>query len=145
MQYLYDSGFDVFHTILAGHMCSGKHWPQTKLAAAYGGESVGQNIAQDAELMGMIGKVNSNPGLTPQLLTRLSEKNPDFEHILSAQTYMAPLDKDEDPNFSQFFDSQHREYATEGTAQLRLVDAPPGPVYVTGSSLGGSVAIAVAA
>lgn len=64
---------------------------------------------------------------------------------MSAQTYMSSLDQDEDPNFSAFFNSNHRDYALEGTAQLRLLDSHPGPVHVTGLSVGGSAAIAVAA
>lgn len=104
-----------------------------------------QTIAQDAELMQMLAQSRNNVAIIPALLDRLREKNPDFERVMSAQAYMSALDDDEDANFSQFFASEHRRYATEGSAQLALLDAHPGPVHVTGLSVGGTAALAVAA
>lgn len=107
-RYLYDQGYDVFNTMLAGHMFDGKHWPETLLADAYGGKTVKETIAKDPELMQMLAQSRSNVAIIPDLLSRLREKNPDFERVMSAQTYMAALDDDEDPNFAKFFDSEHR-------------------------------------
>lgn len=144
-RYLYDNGYDVFNTMLSGHMYTGKYWPTTKLSKEYGGDTVAGDIMSDPELGAMAAGINQNPGQIPTLLTRLREANPDFERVMSAQTYMTSLEKDEDPNFSTFFDSTHRLYADDGIAQLRLLDAHPGPVHVTGLSVGGAVALAVAA
>ncbi len=144
-RYLYDQGYDIFNTMLAGHMYTGHYWPATKLAEAYGGKTVPQDVFKNPELRSLLGQAQSNPALIPRLLTKLREVNPDFERVMSAQTYMNSLDQDEDPNFGSFFDSTHRLYATEGTKQLKLLDAHPGPVHVTGLSVGGSAALAVAA
>lgn len=144
-RYLYDNGYDVLHTMLAGHFYGGHKWPSTKLSKAYGGDTVPQLVFQNAELRGLLADSNKDPTKIPVLINRLTQLSPDFERVMSAQTYMNSLDQDEDPNFASFFDSDHRDYAVEGTKFLRMCDAYPGPVHVMGLSVGGAVALGVAA
>lgn len=144
-RYLYDQGYDVLHTMLAGHFFGGTKWPSTKLSKEYGGDTIPQTVFQNPELQGLLKAVNTDPTRIPVLIERLTQLNPDFERVMSAQTYMNSLDQDEDPNFARFFDSNHRDYAIEGTKYVRMCDAYPGPVHVMGLSVGGAVAVGVAA
>ncbi len=142
-RYLYDQGYDIVHTMLAGHMYSGKQWPQTLLSEEYGGKSVPQTVFQNPELQRLLAETQTDPTKIPRLITRLQQLNPDFERVMSAQTYMNSIDSDEDPNFQRFFDSNHRDYFHEGAKYLRMCDAHPGPVHVMGLSGGATTALAL--
>lgn len=144
-RYLYDQGFDVLHTILAGHFFSGSKWPSTKLSKEYGGDTVPGVVFQNPELRDLLQASQTDPTRIPVLINRLTQISPDFERVMSAQNYMNSLDQDEDPNFAKFFDSNHRDYAIEGTKYVRMCDAYPGPVHVMGLSVGGAAALGVAA
>lgn len=97
-RYLYDNGYDVLNTMLSGHMHTGKYWPSTKLSKEYGGDTVAADIMSDPELTALAGGINRKPCPIPLLLTKLRQANPDFERVISSQTYMKSLDEDEDPN-----------------------------------------------
>lgn len=143
-KYLYVNGYDVFNTMLAGHMYSGDHWPVTVLSDEYGGDTVQATVARDREAQQLLAESSKNPAVIPRLLRRLREVDPEFSRLPSANDYMTAIEDDEDPDFSKIFSSSHRDYLTEGDEQLHLVDAHPGPVGVMGLSAGGSAAMAVA-
>ena len=143
-RYLYDQGYDIVHTALAGHMYTGEHWPLTLLSEEFGGKTVPQTFMQNEELRSLLQQSERNPLVIPRLITRLQQLNTDFERVMSAQTYYNSIDNDEDPNFARFFDSTHRDYYHEGARYLRMCDSHPGPVHVMGLSGGATTALALA-
>lgn len=111
-RFLYDEGYDIVHAVLAGHYYSGDQWPSTTLSKEYGGGTVPQTVFKNPELRSLLESSRTDPSRIPVLINRLIQLEPNFERVMSAQTYMASLDRDEDANFARFFDSNHRDYAT---------------------------------
>ena len=150
VKYLYDSGFNVFSAILAGHSYSGDYWPQVNLAEKHGGKDAGRKLREDPVIQKMMregssgGRAQFSPDALPELLRRIIEIAPEMRGINPAE-YISAIMNDNDPRFDDIFDSTHMQYLVSAQQQLDLLKDLPGEVYTMGLSVGGSVAIAVAA
>ncbi|HEY9616766.1 MAG TPA: hypothetical protein V6C64_08000, partial [Microcoleaceae cyanobacterium] len=58
---------------------------------------------------------------------------------------MQAIETPNDPDFDRYFISSHLNYLTDALARLADLEAMPGPIYTVGLSVGGAVALALAA
>lgn len=147
--YLFQNGFNVYQSGLAGHsfLPPDRHWPQIDLKPEYA-IPLKEKIKQDPILMGMMGNMlGADPGQfrRPNMLqqaaltARLLRIEPRLLDMKRA------LERYDDPDFDRYFISSHTDYLTDARSRLTELDSMPGPIYTVGLSVGGAVALAIAA
>jgi pimeloyl-ACP methyl ester carboxylesterase len=147
--YLFQNGFNVYQAGLAGHsfLPANTYWPQIDLRPEYA-EPIKQNVRQDPVLMEMVANIigKESGQLQPlsllqktALSARLLKIEPELLEIKRA------MENYDDPNFDRYFISSHGNYLIDARSRLAELDAMPGPVYTVGLSVGGAVALALAA
>ncbi|MBF2089812.1 MAG: alpha/beta hydrolase [Synechococcales cyanobacterium K44_A2020_017] len=147
--YLFRSGFNVYQASLAGHsfLPADRYWPQIDLKPEYA-EPLKRKVKQDPVLMGMLTQMmggdptqikHPNPLQQAALAARLLRIEPELFQIKKA------LEDYDNPNFDRYFTSSHENYLTEARSRLTELDAMPGAIYTIGLSVGGAVALALAA
>ncbi len=144
--YLHRNGFNVYQANLAGHdrMRPERHWPQVVLKPEYA-EPLKQKVKQDPVLMKFVANYKANPTKRPgfvqqlALLGRLTAIEPQMPQILQA------IEQPNHPDFDRYFKTTHAEYLDAAQARLTELAAVPGPIYTVGLSVGGAVALGLAA
>ncbi|MBD2122475.1 alpha/beta fold hydrolase [Trichocoleus sp. FACHB-262] len=146
-EYLFQNRFNVYQATLAGHAFAlpNKYWPQVDLKPELA-EPLRRKVQQDPVLQNYFANLSANPSdrrpsATQRiaLLARLLAIEPRLLDIMQAIT------RPDDPDFERYFISSHLDYLSEAKARLAELDALPGPVYTVGLSVGGAVALGLAA
>ena len=142
--YLYNNGFNFYQATLAGHdkLNPAKNWPQIDLKPEYAQPLIAK-VKQDPVLMSaMMKKTDAGaaaPGQQAALIGRLFKVAPEMAEINRAIT------QPKEPNFDRYFCSSHDDFLTEAQQRLAELEAMPGPIYTIGLSVGGAVALGLAA
>lgn len=146
--YLFQNGFNVYQCTLAGHalMNPAVHWPQIDLKPEYA-EPLKHKVSQDPVLSQFIQGYQANPAQAAQpsplqqaaLLARLLAIEPELPKMQAA------IQIPNHPDFDTYFTSSHQRFGTEAIARLQDLEAMPGPIFTLGLSVGGAVALGVAA
>ncbi|MDY6938259.1 MAG: alpha/beta hydrolase [Cyanobacteriota bacterium] len=148
--YLFQNGFNIYQAGLCGHtfLPPDKYWPQIDLKPEYA-NPLREKAQHDPVLMNVVGNIITAANATePQspnalqsaaLLARLLEIEPKLLEIRKA------LEDYDDPDFDRYFTSSHTNYLHEARSRLTELDAMPGNIYTLGLSVGGAVALALAA
>lgn len=145
--YLFRNGFNVYQPSIAGHSLinPAKNWCQVDLKPEYA-EPLKAKVQKDPVLQTFIRNFASNrtatkPGFMQQmgLMARLLLIEPNLIDIVKS------LELSDDPDFDRYFTSTHSRYLVEAQARLTELDAMPGNIYTVGLSVGGAVALGLAA
>lgn len=145
--YLFQNGFNVYQPSIAGHTLinPAKNWCQVDLKPEYA-EPLKAKVQNDPVLQTFIRNFMNNPGAAKPgfmqqmgLMARLVLIEPQLLDIVKS------LELPDDPDFDRYFTSSHLRYLTEAQARLSELDAMPGNVYTVGLSVGGAVALGLAA
>lgn len=143
--YLFRSGFNVYQPSLAGHTLvnPAKNWPQVDLKPEIA-IPLKEKAQQDPVMQTYLANLASNPaGFTPlqqaAVVARLVMLEPRLLEIIQA------IETSDDPTFDAYYISSHLNYLSDATARLAEIDSLPGPIYTVGLSVGGAVALALAA
>jgi len=146
--YLFQNGFNVYQPSIVGHSLvnPAKNWAQVDLKPEIA-NPLKAKVAKDPVLQTYFANLASNPDVAAQpnplqqaaLVSRLVNIEPRLLDIVkSIETY-------DDPDFDEYFTSSHLEYLTHAEARLADIASIPGAVYTVGLSVGGAVALALAA
>lgn len=145
--YLFKNGFNVYQASIAGHSLTRPqvNWPQVDLKPEFA-EPLKAKLAEDEVLKGYLNNINNNPTFARPnrlqqmaLMARLVMTEPRLMDIARA------IESPEDPDFDRYFVSSHLDYLQHAQARLAELDALPGPIYTVGLSVGGAVALGLAA
>ncbi|PZO17353.1 MAG: alpha/beta hydrolase [Leptolyngbya foveolarum] len=142
--YLYDNGFNFYQVTLAGHdkLNPAKNWPQIDLRSQYA-QPLMQKVQQDPVLMSaMLKKADAGavaPGRQAALLGRLFQVAPEMTALAKAIAHP------QQPDFDRYFESSHTAFLTDAQQRLSELSSLPGPFYTVGLSVGGAVALGLAA
>ena len=142
--YLYHNRFNFYQATLAGHdkLNPAKNWPQIDLKPEYAQPLVGK-VKQDPVLMSAMTKKTdagvAAPGQQAALLGRLFKVAPEIVEVNKAIT------QPREPDFDRYFRSSHDAFLAEAQQRLAELEAMPGPIYTVGLSVGGAVALGLAA
>jgi pimeloyl-ACP methyl ester carboxylesterase len=144
--YLYRNGFNVYQATLAGHAyrIPDKYWPQIDLKAEIL-SPLREKVSADPELQRDLAEIANAETATPsplqmvRIVARLRQLEPRLLDIVAA------IERDQDPDFDRYFVGSSMEYLTDAEARLAELDAMPGPIFTVGLSVGGAVALALAA
>lgn len=146
--YLFRNGFNVYQATLAGHAYSlpDKYWPQVDLKPEIA-IPLREKVQQDPVLQNFFANILAKqdnfrrPGFNQQigLVARLLKIEPRLLDIIKA------IELQDDPDFDKYFISSHLNYIKDAADRLAELDAMPGPVYPIGLSVGGTVALGLAA
>ncbi|MCU0569898.1 MAG: alpha/beta hydrolase [Oculatellaceae cyanobacterium Prado106] len=145
--YLFQNGFNVYQPSIAGHVYlpPSKHWCQVDLKPEIA-NPLREKILQDPVLQLYLANLAATENFTRPsytqrmaLMARLKVLEPNLEQIV------ASIQGDDDAAFNLFFDSNHMNYLYDAQARLADLDAMPGDIFAVGLSVGGSVALGIAA
>ena len=146
--YLFRNGFNVYQVNLTGHafLNPDKNWAQVDLIPEIA-NPLKAKVQSDPVLRNYLQHVMENPqGFTRPgymqrlaLVARLIAIEPRLLDIMKA------AEQPQDPDFDRYFLSSHMNYLTDAQARLAELDALPGPVFTVGLSVGGAVALGLAA
>lgn len=144
--YLYRNGFNIYQVPLAGHafLPPDKYWPQVDLKPEYynlirekvNQEPVLQNFFSNRAI-GQFQRISLAQKMA--LVARLLKLGP---HILDMAL---AIERPNDPDFDRYFISSHMNFLKDAQQRLAELDAMPGPIYTAGLSVGGAVALSLAA
>ncbi|HEY9749293.1 MAG TPA: alpha/beta fold hydrolase [Allocoleopsis sp.] len=147
-EYLFQNGFNVYQATLAGHAFArpNQYWPQVDLKPEIA-EPLRRKVQKDPVLQNYFANLAANPSdrrrpSTTQriaLTARLLAIEPRLLDIIQA------ISQPDDPDFERYYISSHLNYLSEAKARLAELDALPGPIYTVGLSVGGAVALSLAA
>jgi alpha-beta hydrolase superfamily lysophospholipase len=146
-EYLFQNGYNIYQPSIAGHVYlqPSQRWCQVDLKPEIA-EPLRAKIAQDPVLQlylaNLAGAENfSKPGYTQRLalMAKLKQLDPRVEEIIAA------IQGDDDAAFEKYFVSDHMRYLSEARDRLAELDAMPGDIYTIGLSVGGAVALGLAA
>ncbi|KAF3889884.1 MULTISPECIES: alpha/beta hydrolase-fold protein [Nostocales] len=147
--YLFSNGFNFYQPSIAGHVLlpPDKYWPQIDLKPEIA-NPLRQKVQQDWVMQNFLSNLATadtsnfkrpNLFITAALVARIFKIEPRLLDIIKA------LQKQDDPDFDKYFISSHMNYLIEARARLAELDTMPGPIYTLGLSVGGAVALALAA
>lgn len=146
--YLFNNGFNYYQANLANHTLQppSKYWCQVDLKPEIL-NPLREKVQKDKVLTDFIASLPQDPAkfqrpsLQQQasLVSRLLLIEPRLVNIIPA------AERDSDRNFGRYFNSNHMEYLTDARQRLAELDAMPGPIYVIGLSVGGAIALGIAA
>ncbi|WP_339383554.1 alpha/beta hydrolase [Oculatella sp. LEGE 06141] len=146
--YLFRNGFNVYQATLAGHALASpdKNWPQVDLIPEIA-VPLKQKVQEDPVLQVYFSNLAAHPegfarpghGQRLALMARLVAIEPRLLDIALA------IQQPNDPEFDRYFTSSHLEYLTDAIDRLNELESIPGPVFTVGLSVGGAVAIGLAA
>nr|WP_290221185.1 alpha/beta hydrolase-fold protein [Trichocoleus desertorum] len=147
-KYLFQNGFNVYQATLAGHEFAlpNKYWPQVDLKPEIA-TPLRQKVQKDPVLQNYFANLAAhpsdrrNPSATQRiaLTARLIAIEPRLLDIIQA------ISQPDDPDFERYFISSDLNYLSEAKARLAELEALPGPIYTVGLSVGGAVALSLAA
>ena len=142
--YLYNNGFNFYQAPLAGHdkLNPAKNWPQIDLRSQYV-RPLMEKVQKDPVLMSaMLQKTDVGsvaPGQQAALLGRLFQVAPEMNSVAKAIAHP------QQPEFDRYFESSHTAYLNDAQHRLSELSSLPGPIYTVGLSVGGAVALGLAA
>ena len=142
--YLYDNGFNFYQVTLAGHdkLNPAKNWPQIDLRSQYVQPLI-EKVQKDPVLVSaVLQKTNVGavaPGQQAALLGRLFQVAPEMNDLAKAIAHP------QQPEFDRYFESSHTAFLTDAQQRLSELSSLPGPIYTVGLSVGGAVALGLAA
>lgn len=145
--YLFQNGFNVYQPSIAGHalMYPDRNWAQVDLKPEYA-EPLKDKVQKDPVLQTFLQNFAHNPTATRPgfmqqmgLIARLLLIEPQLLDIVKS------LESNNDPDFDRYFTSSHLRYLTEAQARFTELDAMPGAIFTVGLSVGGAVALGLAA
>lgn len=146
--YLYNNGFNYYQANLANHTLQppNKFWCQVDLKPEIL-NPLREKAQKDPVLQNFLASLPEDPSKYERppmlqmanLVARLMLIEPRLMGI------MAAAENDNDPNFSRYFISNHMDYLTDARKRLDELDAMPGPIYIIGLSVGGAIALGLAA
>lgn len=146
--YLFQNGYNFYQCSLAGHTLipPSQYWPQVDLKPEIY-NPLRQKVASDPVLQvyfaNLAAKSSNFERPSSQqrraLTARLVELDPRLMDIVQA------IQQSNDPDFDRYFLSSHEDYLANARDRLQELDAIPGPIYTVGLSVGGAVALALAA
>ena len=148
--YLFKNGFNVYQANLAGQALvePSQNWPQVTLKPEYA-NALRQKVAADPVLSKFVGNLKQSdspsqlqrPGRLQMmsLMARLVRVEPRILDMKRA------IESPSDPDFDKYYDSDHERYLTEALGYLGDLEAMPGPIFTVGLSVGGAVALGLAA
>ncbi|BAZ38257.1 hypothetical protein NIES4101_41940 [Calothrix sp. NIES-4101] len=146
--YLFANGFNYYQTNLAGHALQppSKFWCQVDLKPEIY-KPLREKVLKDSVLSNYVANFPTDPNkfqrpslqLQASLVARLLLIEPRLVDIVPA------VERDNDPDFYRYFDSNHMEYLTHAQQRLAELDDMPGPIYTIGLSVGAAIALGLAA
>ncbi|MCY7324323.1 MAG: alpha/beta hydrolase, partial [Phormidesmis sp. CAN_BIN36] len=146
--YLFRNGFNIYQPSIAGHTLinPAKNWCQVDLRPQYA-DPLKRRIQEDPVLSNYFKNLAENPtGFSrpnrlqqAALMARLLLLEPRLLDIVKS------LEMADDPDFDKYFISSHDRYLTEAQARLAELGSMPGAIYTVGLSVGGAVALGLAA
>ena len=144
--YLYRNGFNIYQATLAGHAycIPEKYWPQVDLKPEIL-DPLRAKVSSDSELQQALETLAANPTHAPspvqmgRIVVRLRQVEPRLLDIVAA------IERDQDPDYERYFTGSSMAYLNDAEARLAELEAMPGPIFTVGLSVGGAVAVAVAA
>lgn len=146
--YLFRNGFNVYQCTLAGHayLNPAKNWPQVDLQPEIA-EPLKAKVQADPVLGSYLTNVMTHQAQFTRpnrlqrvaLIARLVAIEPRLLDIVKS------VERPNDPDFDRYFISSHMNYLREAEARLAELEAMPGPIFTVGLSVGGSVALGLAA
>lgn len=146
--YLFRNGFNVYQPSIAGHVYvnPAQTWPQVDLKPEIA-DPLKEKVQKDLVLQNYFANLqhtsagSSRPSSLQQmaLMARLVAIEPRLLDIVQA------IETPNDPDFDRYFISSHLDYLTHALARLADLETMPGPIYTVGLSVGGAVALALAA
>ncbi|MGB3309880.1 MAG: alpha/beta fold hydrolase [Nodosilinea sp.] len=147
--YLFRNGFNVYQATLAGHAyrIPDQYWPQvdlkpeilSPLRQKVDADPVLQSFLTDMAASGDASASTPSPLQMAGLMARLSQLEPRLLDIIAA------IERDNDPDFDRYFVSSHLAYLSDAQTRIAELEALPEPIYTVGLSVGGAVALALAA
>jgi pimeloyl-ACP methyl ester carboxylesterase len=145
-EYLFQNGFNVYQPSIAGHTLinPAKNWAQVDLKPEIT-HPLKAKVQQDPVLITYFANLatsgTTHPSAVEQtaLLARLITLEPQLLDIIQS------IDATDDPDFDRYFISSHENYLTDAEARLAELDAMPGDIFTVGLSVGGAVALGLAA
>ncbi|KAJ7555636.1 hypothetical protein O6H91_05G047700 [Diphasiastrum complanatum] len=144
-QYLFDTGFNVYQPCIAAHYLINpdKNWPQVDLKPQWK-QPIREKFLADPVLSQALNAVDTVNNVTQEQLNfvmqRVNELSPDMADIISAINV-----GDYSEKFQRFYESSHLRYLQESESRLEEVQSLPGPIFTIGLSVGGAVALGLAA
>ncbi|NDJ19120.1 alpha/beta hydrolase [Myxacorys almedinensis A] len=145
--YLFQNGFNVYQSTIAGHVLTNpaKNWCQVDLKPPYA-DPLREKLRRDPILQDFFKNFATHPdaarpGFIQQiaLMARLVALEPRSLDIMNA------IESPNNPDFDHYFTSSHLHYLTDAKARLEDLHAMPGAIYTVGLSVGGAVALGLAA
>lgn len=147
--YLFRNGYNVYQATLAGHAFKvpDSYWPQVDLKPEII-DPLREKVQSDPVLQQFFTNLTDDQasGLTSLspfqmigLVARLRRLEPQMADIVLA------IERAQDPDFDRYYVSSHMDYLHDAQARLEELAALPGPIYTVGLSVGGAVALALAA
>jgi pimeloyl-ACP methyl ester carboxylesterase len=146
--YLFRNGFNVYQCGLAGHTLinPAQNWPQVDLKPEFAAP-LKAKVQADPVLGNYLKNVTTNqdnftrPNRLQRvaLMARLVAMEPRVLDIMKA------AERPNDPDFDRYFISSHLDYLKDAEARLTELTAMPGPIFTVGLSVGGAVALGLAA
>ncbi|MBW4515887.1 MAG: lysophospholipase [Timaviella obliquedivisa GSE-PSE-MK23-08B] len=146
-EYLFQNGYNIYQPSIAGHVYlpPSEHWCQVDLKPEIA-DPLRAKVAQDPVLQLYLANLSTSenftrPGYTQRLalMAKLKELDPRLEEII------ATTQGDNDTTFQKYFVSSHMNYLSDARDRLQELDAMPGDIYTLGLSVGGAVALGLAA
>ncbi len=145
--YLFRNGFNIYQCGLAGQafIHPAKNWPQVDLKPEIA-VPLKEKVQKDPVLQQFFANLAQggegtklNPLQQAALLARLVVLEPRLLDIIKA------IETPDDPDFDEYYISSHMEFLHHAEARLAELASLPGPIYTLGLSVGGTVALALAA
>jgi esterase/lipase len=147
--YLFRNGFNIYQIPLAGqaYLPPDKYWAQIDLKPEFR-DLLWERVKQDPVLQNFLSNRSGDSPWQLQrpstaqmlsLISRILKAAPLFADIVLA------IERYNDPDFNRYFISSHMNYLHDAQERLAELEAMPGPIYTVGLSVGGAVALALAA
>ena len=144
--YLFQNGFNFYQPSIAGHVFKppDRYWPQVNLKPKYKDLLLEKVPVLQSLLLNLLNTSDGSNRFSPahyqSLVTWLQTLNTQVIEMAQA------IERDDDdPDFNCYFLSSHLNYLTDAQARLAELDAMPGPIYTIGLSVGGAIALGLAA
>lgn len=146
--YLFRNGFNIYQPSIAGHVFTppAELWPQVDLKPAIA-DPLKEKVQKDPVLQNFLANLAANPEGTKKpsfrqrtaLIARLMLMEPRLLDIVQA------IQQENHPDFDRYFISSHMNYLIDARQRLAELDGMRGPLFTVGLSVGGAVALGLAA
>lgn len=148
--YLFRNGFNIYQIPLAGHsfVPPDNYWPQVDLKPEFL-NPLREKVRQDPVLLNFFANRSGNSPWQFQQQNKQQMLSLIARILKLAPAHLADMvlaiERSNDPDFNRYFTSTHMNYLHDANERLAELDAMPGPIYTVGLSVGGAVALGLAA